>query len=307
MMREALTIDGVAKAIVRIQQVAQASGSDRFRACLQELTDLHEELAQGRTPDLSSCPKALDALDFVAQLQRSSLATAAAEALRARTSSATMRRIARHSEDLHAEETQKEPRGLRAEQGPEKPSGRMRTFLEERLDHWRGTGTGKWAAADWKVVTLRKMDVAEVACETILRLVVPDAPPLPVPAEFRYRTTDPYAVEAIFHTGQSEHPTWVLGREIITAGMRTHAGAGDVKVWPSMSSGTKTICISLSSPEGTALLEAPRAALQSFLRRTNQLIPPGTENEHINLDVDKVFGLNTACTEEEQPQAKTEQ
>lgn len=306
-MRETLTIDGVAQAIVRIQQVARASGSDRFRACLQELTDLHQELVRGHTPDLSSCPKAVDALDFVAQLQRSSLATPAAEALQARTSAETMRRIARHRKDLHAEQTQKKPRSPQADRGSAKSSGRIRTFLEERLDHWRGTGTGKWVAADWKVVTHRETDVAEVACETILRLVVPDASPLPVHAEFRYRTSDPYAVEAVFHTGQNEHPTWVFGREIITAGLRTHAGAGDVKIWPSMSAGTKTICISLSSPEGTALLEAPRAALQSFLRRTNELIPLGTEKEHINLDVDKVFGLNTARTEEGKPQAKTEQ
>lgn len=217
-----------------------------------------------------------------------------------------MRRIARRRQDLHAEKTQK-PRGPRAEHGPTTVSGRVRTFLEERLDHWRGTETDKWAAADWKVVIDHNTEISEVTCETIIRLVVPDASPLPVPAEFRYRTTDPYAVEAIFHTGQGEHPTWVFGREIITAGLRTHAGTGDVKIWPSMSSGTQTICISLSTPEGTALLEAPRAALQSFLRRTNDLVPLGTEKEHIDLDVDKVFGLDTSRAEESQPQAKTEQ
>lgn len=121
MMRETLTIDGVAQAIVRIQQVARASGSDRFRACLQELTDLHQELVRGHTPDLSSCPKAVDALDFVAQLQRSSLATPAAEALQARTSAETMRRIARHRKDLHAEQTQKKPRSPKPTGGRRSP------------------------------------------------------------------------------------------------------------------------------------------------------------------------------------------
>ena len=44
------------------------------------------------------------------------------------------------------------------------------------------------------------------------------------------------------------------------------------------------VCIALSSPEGEALLEAPARALESFLKRTDAAVPPGTEHRHFDLD-----------------------
>ncbi|MFD4953454.1 SsgA family sporulation/cell division regulator [Streptomyces sp. NPDC058451] len=117
-----------------------------------------------------------------------------------------------------------------------------------------------------------------------MRLVISEVSSLPVPAEFRYRPSDPYAVKVIFHTGAEELVEWVIARETIAAGLRIRAGAGDVQVWPSQASEPDAVCLALTSPEGTALLEAPQAALQTFLRRTNNLVPPGTEGQHIDID-----------------------
>ncbi|MEU1558508.1 SsgA family sporulation/cell division regulator [Streptomyces scabiei] len=143
-------------------------------------------------------------------------------------------------------------------------------------------------------------------CEVHLRLLVSDTSSLPLPAEFRYRPSDPYAIEATFHTGADEVMTWVFARETVAAGLRTHTGAGDVKMWPRNDSRTKkTICISLESSEGMAVLEAPRTALQTFLRRTNDLVPPGTEGQH--LDIDAAFDLTTFQAKGNQSQTRTDQ
>ncbi|MFE4415423.1 SsgA family sporulation/cell division regulator [Streptomyces sp. NPDC056821] len=92
---------------------------------------------------------------------------------------------------------------------------------------------------------------------------------------------------------------------MVAAGLRTHTGAGDVKIWPRNDSGATTICISLGSPEGTAVLEAPKAALQTFLRRTNNLVPPGTEWQHV--DIDGAFDLTTLQAKEDQRQTRADQ
>jgi Streptomyces sporulation and cell division protein, SsgA. len=52
------------------------------------------------------------------------------------------------------------------------------------------------------------------------------------------------------------------------------------------SHGQGVVCIALSSPEGEALLEAPARALESFLKRTDAAVPPGTEHRHFDLDTE---------------------
>ena len=61
-------------------------------------------------------------------------------------------------------------------------------------------------------------------------------------------------------------------------------GCGDVRVWPSRNRGQGIVCIALSSPEGEALLEAPARALESFLKRTNAAVAPGSEHRHYDID-----------------------
>ncbi|MFP3985988.1 SsgA family sporulation/cell division regulator [Streptomyces sp. E11-3] len=313
MKREDLTCEDVVRAIVRIRQAAQGPASGRFRACLQELADLQERLAQGETPDLDSYPEGLAALDFVGQLERSSLGTPAAEGMRARTSPAALRRIARHQQQLNADETEDQPRDEDVTHTEPHDATPLRYRMLARLTgplkplHWgkpaRGAEAGR--GSNWSVRTDRESEIPEVICEVQLRLQVSEGSPLPVPAEFRYRPTDPYAIKVIFHTGSDEHVSWVFARETITAGLRTHSGAGDVKIWPRSGLDTKAILISLESHEGTAVMEAPRAALQTFLRRTNGLVPLGSESQHV--DIDKAFDPATFQAKEGHPQTRADQ
>lgn len=121
-----------------------------------------------------------------------------------------------------------------------------------------------------------------VTCELRVRLVLSSESSLPIPASLRYDTADPYAVHAAFHTGAEDTVDWVFARESLAEGLHRPTGIGDVQIWPSRSHGI--VCIALASEEGEALLHAPAKVLESFLRRTDAVVPPGTEHGHLNLD-----------------------
>ncbi|MFF8674216.1 SsgA family sporulation/cell division regulator [Streptomyces sp. NPDC015242] len=123
-----------------------------------------------------------------------------------------------------------------------------------------------------------------VSRELHLRLILAGDSSLPVRTGLRYDTADPYAVHATFHLGAEETVTWVFARELLAEGLHRPTGTGDVRVWPSRSHGLGIVCIALSTPEGEALLEAPVRALESFVKRTDAVVSPGTERDHLCLD-----------------------
>lgn len=129
----------------------------------------------------------------------------------------------------------------------------------------------------------RRADVT-VSTELELRLVVSPDASLPVPAGLAYDVADPYAVHATFHTGEDESVDWVFARELLATGLQRSIGDGDVRVWPSAGEQGEIVCVGLTSPEGSAVLEAASAQIEDFLHRTEQLVPSGTESRHIDLD-----------------------
>ena len=128
-----------------------------------------------------------------------------------------------------------------------------------------------------------------VSSELHLRLVVPGAASLPVRAELLYDVADPYAVQVSFHTGtpaSGEVVQWTFARQLLSDGIAAPAGEGDVQVWPSSSSGTAVVCLSLSSPSGRALFEVPLAELAEFLGQTYEAVPTGAESAHVDVDAE---------------------
>lgn len=116
-----------------------------------------------------------------------------------------------------------------------------------------------------------------------LRLVVPGEPGLPLAATLRYSDTDPYAVLATFRADDTEI-SWVLARDLLAEGLVRASGEGDVHVWPAWEEGREVVMISLSSPDGQAVLEADATTLRVFLERTFVTVPPGTEGQHLDID-----------------------
>jgi hypothetical protein len=105
---------------------------------------------------------------------------------------------------------------------------------------------------------------------------------VPFTAHFAYRTDDPYTVHVVFDLGTQEPVRWVFARELITAGMIGPVGQGDVLVWPVRE--RAVCCLSLAPLEGHALVEMPADTLTKWLRRTHRLVPPGCEEQFLDLD-----------------------
>ena len=128
---------------------------------------------------------------------------------------------------------------------------------------------------------MRQTTVVE---ELSLHLVVAGQPGLPMTAELRYETSDPYAVHATFRADDSQ-VTWVLSRELLMTGLQAVSGMGDVKVQPSEEHPESVVLIQLSSPDGVAVLAADAADLRGFLLRTCDQVPPGAEPDFLDLDL----------------------
>lgn len=123
----------------------------------------------------------------------------------------------------------------------------------------------------------------DVEAAVQLRLVVADADAVPLPVNLRYSATDPYAVRAVF-SGDGMEVEWVFARDLLRQGLSTPTGDGDVHVWPSWGTGRELLMISLTSPDGQAVLEAGADDVRSFLDRTAAVVPDGQESEFLDLD-----------------------
>ena len=128
---------------------------------------------------------------------------------------------------------------------------------------------------------------AAVTAEIELRLVVPGSPALPVLASIRYEVDDPYAVHVTFQTGGERGTVeWSFARQLLTDGVTRPVGEGDVRVWPTHSGGQAMVCLSLTSPSGSAVFEVSQRDLVEFLTRTYAAVPTGTESDFIDLDAE---------------------
>jgi hypothetical protein len=129
-------------------------------------------------------------------------------------------------------------------------------------------------------------------CRLTLQLIGPRSW-TDVPALLCYDAADPYAVRICFgevgSTGAGEAQvsedgiTWLLGRDLLRAGLDRPAGEGDVRIWPSQSA-ADVLFVHLQAPSGEALFEASRATVAAFLRQTDAIVPPGAETSALHLD-----------------------
>lgn len=118
------------------------------------------------------------------------------------------------------------------------------------------------------------------------QLVVSRTYSLPLCMRLRYEPDDPYIVRAAFFPHSDEPVEWVLGRDLLTDGLKGSAGHGDVRIWSAVGRGDQAMYIALGSRAGTALLEVPVQDVKAFLERTEALVPRGTEAGRIDWDVE---------------------
>lgn len=137
--------------------------------------------------------------------------------------------------------------------------------------------------------------------ELELKLLLAPERSVPVPARFRYLSSDPYAVHVIFHLDSDRPVHWTFARELLLEGVFRPCGRADVRIWPAKSDGRSVICLALSSPSGSALLQAPTCPVALWVERTLRLVPPGAEPDQLGLDEQLGELLASARPVEEEP------
>ena len=126
--------------------------------------------------------------------------------------------------------------------------------------------------------------------ETVFDLLTLDGDAIPTGVELCYDTRDPYAVTMILSLPGQDLVTWTVCRDLLTEGMVVNAGVGDLRLWPQ---GTGVTLLELCSPDGYAMLRMPNADLDAFLASTRRLVPPGHENERLDIDHAVLLLLNS--------------
>lgn len=132
--------------------------------------------------------------------------------------------------------------------------------------------------------------MAAISADLDLILVLGDERLIPVAATLTYSVSEPFAVSALFRTADGDI-TWVFARTLLDEGLTESVGEGDVVIWPAHDDDGQTVCISLCSPGGNALLEADADEIRRFLDQSYRLVARGQESEHIDVDVilDQIF------------------
>jgi len=99
-----------------------------------------------------------------------------------------------------------------------------------------------------------------------------------------YHRHDPYAVTMTFLT-PDESLTWTFGRDLLVEGLRRTSGDGDVCVAPAISpAGRRIVLITLSSPDGHLMLQAPSDQIAEFVDRSLAVVPLGAEVPNLDID-----------------------
>jgi hypothetical protein len=127
-------------------------------------------------------------------------------------------------------------------------------------------------------------DEISVTHEVVVHVVVADQPSISLPAELRYDRTDPYAVCLSLGGTSTGTVDWVFARSLLSEGLRKPVGVGDVLVIPRRRHARPAVRVVVRSAAGAALLDIAASAVTAFLKQTDLVVPPGTEDRHIDMD-----------------------
>ncbi|WP_051710585.1 SsgA family sporulation/cell division regulator [Streptomyces sp. NRRL S-350] len=111
-----------------------------------------------------------------------------------------------------------------------------------------------------------------------MRLMTGDERSRDLDVAWSYRPSDPYAIDLDFSDCQAD-TVWTISRDLLTAGLHTPVGEGDVHVAPY---GDTRLLIALAGQEGVALLAAPAEEVDRFVNATAELVPAGSEHTRID-------------------------
>lgn len=128
------------------------------------------------------------------------------------------------------------------------------------------------------------MIMANTSVTIRAHLMVPGGTNLPMPVTLTYDESDPFTVIFQFSVASTTVP-WHVSRDLLKSGLSDDAGLGDVRVWPS-SEEPDIMYMSLSSPEGEALIEFDTELISNFLLETYEICALGSEESMLDWDAE---------------------
>jgi hypothetical protein len=123
-----------------------------------------------------------------------------------------------------------------------------------------------------------------VVCVVTVSVCIAGELAVPLSAELRYDTADPYAVRLSLGAPETRPVDWVFARSLLEEGMHRPAGAGSVRVNPPHRCHAGFVGIVLEANGGSARVEIPAAQAGDFLRRSHAMVPAGAESLHTDID-----------------------
>lgn len=115
-----------------------------------------------------------------------------------------------------------------------------------------------------------------------------DGSAIPVYSRWSYDSADPYAITLAFGEDQG-WVVWRFARDLVIEGLIQSTGLGDVRVRPDLTECSDILVIELESPHGYAVIEMSREDAETFVARTLEAVPPGTERIDIDAFIAQVM------------------
>jgi hypothetical protein len=122
----------------------------------------------------------------------------------------------------------------------------------------------------------------------------------PVLAHLSYDASDPFAVTAVFSHDGRVLARWRLDRDMLAEGLLGPVGVGDVRLRPVSSDMGQELRLEFlgdAHPHGGrhhAVVFAWAPAVTTFLRRTRELVPPGSERSGVDDFLAELFAQDRA-------------
>ncbi|MCW0216357.1 MAG: SsgA family sporulation/cell division regulator [Pseudonocardia sp.] len=120
--------------------------------------------------------------------------------------------------------------------------------------------------------------------------------PAPVVTRWTYTAQDPFAVTLAVRTRHDRWVEWLVGRDLVLAGLSEATGDGDIRMSPQLVQGYDIVEIEIRSTDGRAVLEVDRDLLRHFVDSTAEMVPFGEESGRMDLD-GMIERISQSCAE----------
>jgi hypothetical protein len=120
-----------------------------------------------------------------------------------------------------------------------------------------------------------------VHTETVFELIQLDDRSVPVDVNLDYDPGEPHAVQLTLALLGGDPVTWLVGRELLSKGLATRAGDGDIHIEPLSE---RTALMEFRSADGEAWFRIPVVEIAEFLHDTYEVIPQNRESEWLDVD-----------------------